>query len=50
MNDRNLAALGQTLRGAPGLTGTPLELIARHLADQGVLVPAALTDDEAVGT
>ena len=48
MNDRNLSALTQALRGAPGLTGIPLEAIARHLAGRGVLVPAALTDDEAV--
>ena len=49
MNDRNLAALVQAVRGAPGLpAGIPLEALARHLAGQGVLVPAALTDDEAV--
>jgi hypothetical protein len=48
-NDRNLAALVQALRGAPGLpTGVPLELIATHLAAAGVLVPAAITEDEAV--
>ena len=49
MNDRNIAALVQMLRGAPGLpAGIPLEAMAEHLASQGVLVPAALTDDEAV--
>jgi hypothetical protein len=48
VNDRNLTALVQALRGAPGLTGIPVEAIARHLVAQGVLVPAALTDDEAV--
>jgi hypothetical protein len=48
VNDRNLTALAQTLRGAPGLTGIPVEAVARHLVEQGVLVPAALTDDEAV--
>jgi hypothetical protein len=26
----------------------PLEEIARHFAEQGVIVPAALTDDQAV--
>jgi hypothetical protein len=49
VNDRNITALGQALRGAPGLpAGIPLEAIARHLAAQGVLVPAALSDDEAI--
>lgn len=48
MNDRNLTALVQALRGAPGVAGIPLEALARYLAKQGVLVPAALTDDEAV--
>jgi hypothetical protein len=48
MNNRNLTALTRALRGAPGLAGVPLEAIALHLVDQGVLVPAALTDDEAV--
>jgi hypothetical protein len=48
MNDRNTSALTQAFRGAPGLTGIPLEAIARHLAEQGVLVPAALTDNQAV--
>jgi hypothetical protein len=48
MNNRNLSALVQVLRGAPGLAGIPLETIAQHLAERGVLVPAALTDDEAV--
>jgi hypothetical protein len=48
-NARNLSALVQALRGAPGLPiGIPLEAIARHLADAGVIVPSALTDDEAV--
>jgi len=48
-NDRNLTALVQALRSAPGLpAGVPLESLAAHLASQGVLVPAALTDDEAV--
>jgi hypothetical protein len=48
-NHRNLAALVQALRGAPGLpVGLPLEAIAVHLASAGVLVPAALTEDEAV--
>jgi hypothetical protein len=48
-NEQNLAALVQALGGAPGLpAGIPLEALARHLAEQGVLVPAALTDDEAV--
>jgi hypothetical protein len=28
--------------------GVPLEAIARHLAEQGMLAPAALTDDETV--
>jgi hypothetical protein len=46
---RNTTALIQLLRGAPGLpSGIPLEVLAQHLADSGVLVPAALTDDEAV--
>ena len=48
MNSRNVLALGEALRGAPGVTGIPLEALARHLAQRGVLVPAALTDDEAV--
>ncbi len=49
MNDRNLAALEQALRGSPGMpVGVPLEAIAGHLAAQGILAPAALTDDEAV--
>lgn len=44
-NDRNIEAL----RGAPGLPlGIPLEELARHLAETGVIVPASLTDDEAV--
>jgi hypothetical protein len=48
-NARNISALVQALRGAPGLPiGIPLEAIARHLADAGVIVPSALTDDEAV--
>jgi hypothetical protein len=48
-NEQNLTALVQTLRGAPGLpTGVPLEALASHLAEQGVLVPAALTDDQAM--
>ena len=48
-NARNLSALVQALRGAPGLPiGIPLEAIARHLADAGVIVPSALTEDEAV--
>ncbi len=34
----------------PSLPGIPLEALARHLADAGVLVPAALTDDQAVST
>ena len=47
-NERNVAALIQALRGSPGLPiGVPLEELARHLADHGVLVPAALTDDQA---
>jgi len=48
MNSRNISALVQALRGAPGLAGIPLEALAHHLSEQGVLVPAALTDDEAV--
>jgi hypothetical protein len=48
-NDRNVAALVQALRSSPGLpTGIPLEVIAAHLAGQGVLVPSALTEDQAV--
>jgi hypothetical protein len=48
-NERNLTALVQALRGSPGLpVGVPLEELARHLAERGVLVPAALTDDQAV--
>jgi hypothetical protein len=48
-NDRNVGALLQVLHNAPGLpAGIALEALARHLADAGVLVPAALTDDEAV--
>ena len=48
-NDRNISALVQVLRGAPGLpTGIPLEAIAAHLAAAGVVYPADLTDDEAV--
>jgi hypothetical protein len=48
-NDRNISALVQVLRGAPGLpAGIPLEALAEHLAVAGVLYPAALTDDEAV--
>jgi hypothetical protein len=48
-NERNIAALIQALRGSPGLpVGIPLEALARHLAEGGVLVPAALTDDQAV--
>jgi hypothetical protein len=47
-NERNLAALVQALRGSPGLpAGLPLESLAQHLAGQGVIVPAALTDDQA---
>jgi hypothetical protein len=49
INERNVAALVQALRGSPGFpVGIPLEVLARHLADAGVLVPAALTDDQAV--
>jgi hypothetical protein len=49
VNERNVTALIQALRGSPGLpAGMPLEVLARHLADAGVLVPAALTDDQAV--
>ena len=49
LNERNVAALIQALRGSPGLpAGISLEVLARHLADAGVLVPAALTDDQAV--
>ena len=48
-NDRNISALVQVLRGAPGLPpGIPLEALAQHLAAAGVLYPAALTDDQAV--
>src|SRR3954447_3771974 len=48
-NDRNISALIQVLRGAPGVpTGVPLEALAEHLAAAGVLYPAALTDDQAV--
>jgi hypothetical protein len=48
-NKRNIAALVQALRGSPGLpAGIPLEALADHLAEAGVLVPAALTDDQAV--
>jgi hypothetical protein len=48
-NKRNIAALIQALRGSPGLPiGIPLEALAQHLAEAGVLVPAALTDDQAV--
>ena len=48
-NDRNISALVQVLRGAPGLpAGIPLEELARHLAAAGVLYAAALTDDQAV--
>jgi hypothetical protein len=48
-NHRNVAALMQALRGSPGLpVGVPLEAVARHLTQQGVIVPAALTDDQAV--
>jgi hypothetical protein len=48
-NDRNISALVQVLRGAPGLpAGIPLEALAQHLAAAGVLYPAALTDDQAV--
>jgi hypothetical protein len=48
-NDRNISALIQVLRGAPGLPpGIPLEALASHLAAAGVLYPAALTDDQAV--
>ena len=48
-NDRNVTALMQALRDAPGFpTGVPLEALARHLAGQGIIVPAALTDDQAV--
>ena len=49
MNDRNISALVQVLRGAPGLpAGIPLEALAEHLTAAGVLYPAALTDDQAV--
>ena len=48
-NERNISALVQALRGSLGLpVGIPLEALARHLADDGVLVPASLTDDQAV--
>jgi len=48
-NDRNISSLIQALRGAPGLPlGVPLEELARHLADAGVIIPASLTDDQAV--
>ena len=48
-NDRNISALIQVLRGAPGMpAGLPLEELARHLSAAGVLYPAALTDDQAV--
>jgi hypothetical protein len=48
MNDRNISALVQVLRGAPGLpAGIPLETLAEHLAAAGVLYPAALTDHQA---
>jgi hypothetical protein len=48
-NDRNISALVQVLRGAPGLpAGIPLEALAEHLAAAGVLYSVALTDDEAV--
>jgi hypothetical protein len=48
-NDRNISALVQVLRGAPGVPiGLPLEELARHLAAAGVLYPAALTHDQAV--
>jgi hypothetical protein len=49
MNDCNISALVQVLRGAPGLpTGIPLETLAEHLAAAGVLYSAALTEDQAV--
>jgi hypothetical protein len=48
-NERNISALIQALRGSPGLPiGIPLEALARRLAEAGVLVPAALTDEQAV--
>lgn len=48
-NDRNVTALVHALRGAPGLpVDLPLEAVARHLATAGVLLPVALTNDEAV--
>jgi hypothetical protein len=41
-NDRNVSALVQVLRGAPGLpAGIPLEALAEPLAAAGVLYPAA---------
>jgi hypothetical protein len=48
-NDRNISALMQVLRGAPGLpAGLPLEELARYLASAGVLYPPALTHDQAI--
>jgi hypothetical protein len=48
-NSRNVGALLQVLHNAPGLpAGIELEALARHLAEAGVLFPAALTDDQAV--
>jgi hypothetical protein len=48
-NQMNIRALLQVLRNAPGLpSGTAAEVLAQHLADAGVLYPAALTDDEAI--
>ena len=46
---RDIAALVQDLRSTPGLpTGIPLAVFAAPLARQGVIVPAAVTDDQAV--
>jgi hypothetical protein len=47
MNDRNISALVQMLRGAPGLpAGIPLEALAEHLAASGFLYPAATVKAE----
>ena len=47
MNHRNVDALVRLLREAPSEPVRGTAAVAEYLAAQGVLVPSALTDDEA---
>jgi hypothetical protein len=47
-NERNISAFIKRCVGVLAPVGIPLEALAHHFAEAGVLVPGALTDDQAV--